>query len=155
MFQNLHFQSHSFSNHSWARIFEQVMKRIPEAVLGLLQHPRWSALWSQSTPSWMLQQPKALHLGCCNSPRSASEYHFSLRLLVYALHSAECVKLVSKEAIRGVLLKNHQETPTPGVFLWILWSFLEHLFWRTSANICKINSWNGVISQSFTIFIFA
>ena len=40
-----------------------------ETDLGLLQHPRWSALWwlltafsrwllSQSTPSWMLQQPQ-------------------------------------------------------------------------------------------------
>ena len=35
-----------------------------ELDLGLLQHPRWSAL---------LYYHKALYLGCCNNPRSASE----------------------------------------------------------------------------------
>ena len=33
----------------------------------------------------------------------------------------------------GTLLKRDSNT---SVFLWILWNFWEHLFWRTSANIC-------------------
>ena len=38
------------------------------------------------------------------------------------------------QAFRPVtLLKGDFNT---GVFLWILWNFIEHLFWRTSANRC-------------------
>ena len=41
----------------------------PEADLGLLQHPRWSALLPAVN-----YYHKALHIGCCSSPRSASEH---------------------------------------------------------------------------------
>ena len=41
----------------------------PEADLGLLRHPRWSAV---------NYYHKALHLGCCSSPRSASETYFQI-----------------------------------------------------------------------------
>ena len=39
-----------------------------EADLGLLQHARWRALWAVN------YYHKALHLGCCGNPRSASAW---------------------------------------------------------------------------------
>ena len=43
-----------------------------EADLGLLQHPRWSALSYKLTAEALNYYYKELHLGCYSSPRSAS-----------------------------------------------------------------------------------
>ena len=60
---------YSFSALIKLRNLASVIARAASEVdLGLLQHPRWSALYH-----------KALHLGCCSSPRSASvpsQYQF-------------------------------------------------------------------------------
>ena len=47
-----------------------------EADLGLLQHPRWGALTIIA---------KALHLGCCGSPRSVSGLEMTISLQVRIL----------------------------------------------------------------------
>ena len=53
------------ANKTFTAPFSQVKCYWTEADLGLLQHPRWSALWAVN------YYHKALHLGCCSSPRSA------------------------------------------------------------------------------------
>ena len=60
-----------------------VYHQLSEADLGLLQHPKWSALRQQLTAQMERFETivngvnyylKALHLGCCRNPRSASSY---------------------------------------------------------------------------------
>ena len=53
------------ANKIFTAPFSQVKCYWTEADLGLQQHPRWSALWAVN------YYHKALHLGCCSSPRSA------------------------------------------------------------------------------------
>ena len=45
--------------------YQLFKEHLAEADLGLLQHPRWEAV---------NYYYKALHLGCCSSPRSASAW---------------------------------------------------------------------------------
>ena len=51
-------------------------RELPEADLGLLQHPRWMQLQDVN------YYHKVLHLGCCSSPRSASGYSWKCPLTI-------------------------------------------------------------------------
>ena len=48
---------------------------ISEAVIGLLQHPRWSAFDNSYQLKAVNYYHKGLHQGCLSSPRSASDNH--------------------------------------------------------------------------------
>ena len=66
---------------------------VSEADLGLLQHPRWSALCNY--------YHKALHLGCCHSPRSVSG--FLVNWLVLETNSfRDSLKSLKCSVSRGV-----------------------------------------------------
>ena len=69
---------------------------VPEADLGMLQHPRWSSIVE-------LYYHKELHLGCCSIPRSASESCFYLKLAPPLIVSMNFLKLYNEIFQNNVL----------------------------------------------------
>ena len=59
---------------------ELISSSTSEADLGLLQHRRWSALLPAVN-----YYHKALHLGCCSSPRSAPGFYLPVLLNEYSI----------------------------------------------------------------------